>query len=63
VVGVRVPVGSRVFTFAYRVESGSGAHPASYAVGIVALSQEVERQEGGGESCHSPPTNAEVKDT
>jgi hypothetical protein len=54
-VGVRVPIGSRIFS-KRSVQTGSGAHPASYPMGTG-----VKRQ--GREADHSLPTSAEVKKT
>jgi hypothetical protein len=56
--GVRVPVGSRIFS-SLRRPDGSGAHPASYLVDTVGPSPGVKRQ--GREAGHSPPTCAKVK--
>jgi hypothetical protein len=55
---VRVPVGSRIFLL-QDVQTGSGAHPASYPMGTGALSPRIKRQER--EADHSLPINAEVK--
>jgi hypothetical protein len=41
------------------VETGSGAHPASYPMGTGALSPVVKWP--GHEADHSPPTSTEVK--
>jgi hypothetical protein len=43
----------------YHVQTGFGAHPASYPVGTGVLSLEVRRLEP--EANHSPPSSAEVK--
>jgi hypothetical protein len=43
------------------VQTGSGAHPASYRIGTGALSKGVKWQEP--EADHLPPTSAEVKNT
>jgi hypothetical protein len=57
---VRFPTGARNFSLHHRVRNGSGAHPASYPMGIpVVLSLGVKRS--GGEADHSPPFNADVK--
>jgi hypothetical protein len=58
-VGVRVPVGSRILTSI--VQTGSGAHPASYPMGTGGSSSGVKLQRR--EADHSPPTSAEVKKT
>jgi hypothetical protein len=60
VVGVRVPVGSRIFS-SPNVQTGSGVHPTSYPMDTGVLSPGVKRQ--GREADHSPPTTAEVKNT
>jgi hypothetical protein len=55
-VGVRVSVGSRIFSSPCR---SSGVHPASYPMETAGLSPEVKRP--GRQADHSPPANAEVK--
>jgi hypothetical protein len=50
-VGVRVPIGSRIFHL-HVVQSFSGAHPTSYPMGVKRPEREAD---------HSPPTSAEVK--
>jgi hypothetical protein len=55
VVGVRVPVGSRI-SLLHLVQTGSGA---SYPMGTGALSMGVKRP--GREADHSPSSSAEVK--
>jgi hypothetical protein len=57
-VGVRVPLRAQFITLQV-VQTGSGAHPASYLMVLGALSQEVKWQ--GLQADHSPPTSAEVK--
>jgi hypothetical protein len=59
-VGVRVPVGSRI-SLLHVVQTGSGAHPASYPMGTGGFSSGVKLP--GREVDHSPPTSAEVKKT
>jgi hypothetical protein len=44
------------FSLLYIVQTGSGAHPASYIMGTVGCFP-------GGKSDHSPPTSAEVKNS
>jgi hypothetical protein len=56
--GVRVPVGSRIFTSPI-VQTGSGVHPISYTMGSGGSSTGVKWL--GREADHSPPTSAEVK--
>jgi len=33
VIGVRFPAGARYYSLRHRVQTGSGAHPASYPIG------------------------------
>jgi hypothetical protein len=47
------------FYFHHRVQSGSGAHPASYPIGTRGSFSAVKRP--GRETDHSPPSSAEVK--
>jgi hypothetical protein len=56
---VRFPAGAGNFCLHHRVQNGSGAHPASYAMGTGALSLGVKRP--GREVDHSPPSDAEFK--
>jgi hypothetical protein len=61
-VGVQVPVGGQEFSLLYVVQTGSGARPASYPMGVPgALSPGVKRP--WREADRSPPTSAEVKKT
>jgi hypothetical protein len=48
------------FLFLYVVQTGSGAHPASYPMGTGAVSPGVKRP--GREADHSPLISAEVKE-
>jgi hypothetical protein len=57
-VGGRVLVGAR-FSPLHVVQTGSGAHSASYTKGIGAISTVVKRPERKVD--HSPPTSAEIK--
>jgi hypothetical protein len=57
-VGVRVPVGSRIFTCPI-IQIGFGVHPTSYTMGTGGSFPEVKGP--GREVDHSPPTSAEVK--
>jgi hypothetical protein len=57
-VGVRVPVGSTIFSPPI-VQTGSGAHPASYTMGTGGSFPGIKRP--GREVDHSTPTSAEVK--
>jgi hypothetical protein len=56
-VGVRVPVGSRIFSTSSRPALGSTQPPIQWVTG--ALSPKLKRQ--GREADDSPPANAEVK--
>jgi hypothetical protein len=58
---VRFPAGAGNFSLHHRcVQNSSGAHPASYPMGIKALSLGVKRPERQAD--HSPPSSAEVKE-
>jgi hypothetical protein len=57
---VRFPAGAGNFSLHHRVQTGSGAHPASYPMGTRALSLGVKRL--GREADHSPPSSVEVKE-
>jgi hypothetical protein len=57
-VGFRVPVWSN-FSLLHIVQTGSGAHSASYPMGNGGSFPGVKWQ--GREADHSPPTSAEVK--
>jgi hypothetical protein len=46
---VRFPAGAGNFSLHHRVQTGTGAHPASYTMDT-------------GGAFHSPPSNAEVKE-
>jgi hypothetical protein len=50
---VRFPAEDGNFFLRYRVQNGSGAHPASYPIGSTGSSP-------GSEADHSPPSTAEV---
>jgi hypothetical protein len=58
-VGVRVPVGSRIFSSPRHPDRLWGPSNLLYPMGIGALSPEVKRQ--GREADHSPPAKAEAK--
>ena len=53
------PTGSRYFSFLLKNQTGPGAHPASYSVGVEGSSLEVKLQ--GYEDDQSPPNSVEVK--
>jgi len=57
--GVRFPAGAGNFCH-HCVQTGSGAHPASYTMGTGGLSQGVRRP--GNKADNSPPSSAEVKE-
>jgi hypothetical protein len=48
------------FSLHHRVKTGSGAHPASYPMGITGPFHGGKRP--GREAAHSPPSSAEVKE-
>jgi hypothetical protein len=56
--GVQFPAGAGDFSLLHRVDTGTGAYPASYAVGAGALSPRVKRRRR--EADHSPPSSIEV---
>jgi hypothetical protein len=58
-IGVRSPTGAKYFSSILCVQTGSGAHPASYTMGTG------DPFPGGkswprGDAVHSPPSSAEV---
>jgi hypothetical protein len=59
--GVQFPAGEMVDFFSphHRIQTGSGAHPASYSVGTGCSSAGVKRL--GREADNSPSSSAEVK--
>jgi hypothetical protein len=50
---------SQEFSLLHVVQTGIGAHTASYSMGTRVLSPGIKRK--GREADHSPPTSAEVK--
>jgi hypothetical protein len=58
--GVRVPAGAGDFSFHHRVQTGSGAHPASYPMGTGASFRGGKAAGSGAD--HSSPSSAEVKE-
>jgi hypothetical protein len=58
-VGVHFPAWSKDFSLLYSIQISSGAYPASYPVGIKALSQAVKATMH--EADHSPLSCAEIK--
>jgi hypothetical protein len=57
---VRIPAESGNFSLHHRVQNGSGAHSASYAVGTRGFFLGIKRP--GRKADHSPPSSAEVKE-
>jgi hypothetical protein len=55
-IGVRSPARAKDFPFSPCIQTGSGAHPASYPMGT-----ERGKARPGREADHSPPSSAEVK--
>jgi hypothetical protein len=60
VIGVRFPVRTGNFSLRHHIQTGSGAHPASYEWVPGVLSLGVKRP--GREANQSPPSSAEVKE-
>jgi hypothetical protein len=60
-IGVRIPAGAGNFSLRLRVQTSSGAHPASYLMDTGTLSLRVKWP--GREADHSPPSSAGVKNT
>jgi hypothetical protein len=58
--GFESPAGAGNFSFYHRVQTGSGAHPASYPMG--ARGSFPGDKAAGREDVHPPPSNAEVKE-
>jgi hypothetical protein len=56
---VRFPARAENFSLHYRVQNGSGVHPASYQMGTGGFSLGVKRP--GHEADHSPPSSAELQ--
>jgi hypothetical protein len=59
-IGVRDPAGAGNFSFHHRVQTGSGAHPASYPIGT--RGSFPGGKAAGREADHSPASSAEVKE-
>jgi hypothetical protein len=57
---VRFPAGAGNFSLHHRVQTGSGAHAASYPVGTRGSFPGVKRP--GHEADHLPPSSAEIKE-
>jgi hypothetical protein len=51
--------GAKDFSLSHHIQTGSGAHLASYPMGNGILSPGVKRM--GREADHSPPSSAEIK--
>jgi hypothetical protein len=58
-IGVRFPAGDGNFSLQHHVQTGSGAHPASYPIGGRSYFPGVRRARR--EADNSPPSSAEVK--
>jgi hypothetical protein len=56
----RFPAGAGNFSLHHRVQNGSGAHPASYPMGIRGSFLGIKRP--GRETDHSSPSKTEVKE-
>jgi hypothetical protein len=59
-IGVRIPAGAGSFSLRLRVQTGSGAHPASYQMRTGRSSP--GSKAAGREADHSTPSSAEVKE-
>jgi hypothetical protein len=59
-IGVRSPAGAEDFSSSPCVQTGSGAHPASYPVGTGGPFPGGKARPGR-DADHSPPSSAEVK--
>jgi hypothetical protein len=57
-IGVRFQAGAGNFSLRHHVQTGSGAHPASYSMCTGALSLEVKRP--GHEADHSSPSSDDL---
>jgi hypothetical protein len=57
---VRFPAGAGNLSLHYRVQNGSGPHPASYPMGTSGFSLGVKRP--GREADHSSPSSAELRE-
>jgi hypothetical protein len=58
-IGSSIPAGTGNFSLHHRVQTCSGAHPASYSMGTGGSFSEGKLP--GLETDHSPPSSAEVK--
>jgi hypothetical protein len=58
-IGVRSPAGAKDFSSILCVQTGSGAHPASYRMGTGGPFLG-SKARPGRDADHSPPSNAEV---
>jgi hypothetical protein len=59
-IGVRSPTGAQDFSSSLCVQTGSGAHPASYPMGT-GVPFPGGKARPGRDADHSPPTSAEIK--
>jgi hypothetical protein len=60
IIGVGFPTGAGSFSSSHHVQTGSGAHPASYTMGRGALSLTVKWPRRKAD--HLPPSSAEVNE-
>jgi hypothetical protein len=58
-IGLRFPAGAGNFSLEHHIQTGSGAHPASYPTGSGSSFPGVKQP--GREADHPPPSSAEVK--
>jgi hypothetical protein len=58
---VRSPTGAEDFSSSPCVQTGSGAHPASYPMGTGGCSFPGVKEWPGRDADHQPPSSAEVK--
>jgi hypothetical protein len=58
-IGVRSPAGAKDFSSSLYVQTGSGAHPASYTMGTGGSFPGGKARQGR-DADHSPPSSAEV---
>jgi hypothetical protein len=59
-IGVRSPAGTKGFSSNLCVQTGSGAHPASYTMGTGGGPFPEGKARPGRDADHSPPSSAEV---
>jgi hypothetical protein len=59
-IALRFSAGAKNFSLLHCVQTGSGAHPASYLMGTRILPLDIKRP--GRAADHSPPSSTEVKE-